>query len=84
MTTEEKIKDVLANKVSPALQMHGGDCSFVKYDEPTGTLYVAMQGAYVAMQGACGTCPFALETLRMTVEQAVIAEVPEVKAVERA
>ena len=74
---EEKIKDVLANKVSPALQMHGGDCSFVKYDEPTGTLYVAMQGA-------CGTCPFALETLRMTVEQAIIAEVPEVKAVERA
>ena len=77
MTTEEKIKDVLANKVSPALQMHGGDCSFVKYDEPTGTLYFAMQGA-------CGTCPFALETLRMTVEQAIIAEVPEVKAVERA
>ena len=31
MTTEEKVKEVLANKVSPALQMHGGDCSFVKY-----------------------------------------------------
>ena len=76
MTTEEKIKEVLANHVSPALQSHGGDCSFVKYDEPTATLYVAMEGA-------CGSCPFALETLRMTVEQAVIAEGPEVKAVER-
>ncbi|MCD7952130.1 MAG: NifU family protein [Synergistaceae bacterium] len=76
MTTEEKIKEVLANHVSPALQSHGGDCSFVKYDEPIATLYVAMEGA-------CGSCPFALETLRMTVEQAVIAEVPEVKAVER-
>ncbi len=77
MTTEEKIKEVLTSKVSPALQMHGGDCSFVKYDEQSGT-------AYVEMHGACGSCPFALETLRMTVEQAVIAEVPEVKAVERA
>lgn len=77
MTTVEKIKDVLDNKVSPALQTHGGYCSFVRYDEPTATLYVAMEGA-------CGTCPFALETLRMTVEQAVISEVPEVKAVERA
>lgn len=77
MTTEEKIKDVLTNIVSPALQTHGGDCTFVKYDEQSGVLYVAMQGA-------CGTCPFALETLRMTVEQAVMAEVPEVKAVERA
>ena len=76
MTTEEKIKEVLANHVSPALQSHGGDCSFVRYDEPSAT-------HYVAMEGACGSCPFALETLRMTVEQAVIAEVPEVKAVER-
>ena len=50
--------------------------TFVRYDEPSATLYVAMEGA-------CGSCPFALETLRMTVEQAVIAEVPEVKAVER-
>ena len=60
MTLEERIKDVLTNQVSPALQSHGGDCSFVKYDEPTGTLYVAMEGA-------CGSCPFAMETLRMNV-----------------
>ncbi|MCF0247077.1 MAG: NifU family protein [Synergistes sp.] len=77
MTTEEKIKDVLTKFVSPRLQLHGGDCSFVRFDEPTGTLYVSMVGA-------CGTCPFALETLRMTVEEIVVSEVPEVKAVERA
>lgn len=77
MTTEEKIKDVLENQVTPMLASHGGFCTFVRYDEPTAT-------AYVAMEGACGTCPFALETLRMTVEQVVISAVPEVKAVERA
>ncbi|MDO4988384.1 MAG: NifU family protein [Synergistes sp.] len=77
MTTEEKIRDILDNQVSPALASHGGSCSLVKFDEASGV-------AYVAMQGACGTCPFALETLRMTVEQAVMEAVPEVKAVERA
>lgn len=77
MTTEEKIRDILDNHISPMLQSHGGSCAFVKFDEPTGTLYVELQGA-------CGTCPYALETLRGTVEQVVMSEVPEVKAVERA
>lgn len=72
----EKIKKVLAEQVSPLLQSHGGDCSFVKFDEPTGTVWVELEGA-------CGTCPFALETLRMTVEKALTTELPEVKQVER-
>jgi len=77
MTTEEKIKEVLTSKISPALQSHGGDASFVSYDDKTGTLFVSLDGA-------CGTCPFAQETLRMTVEGAIMQEVPEVKAVKRA
>ena len=77
MTTEEKVIKVLAETISPMLQSHGGSCSFDRFDEATGT-------AFVKMEGACGTCPFALETLRMTVEQALIQAVPEVKAVERA
>lgn len=77
MTTEEKIKDVLKSQVSPALASHGGFCTFVKFDEPTAT-------AYVAMEGACGSCPFALGTLRMMVEETVVSAIPEVKAVERA
>ena len=77
MTTEEKIKEVLTTKISPALQTHGGDATFVSYDAENGRLFVKLGGA-------CGTCPFAQETLRMTVEGAIIQEVPEVKSVERA
>ena len=77
MTTEEKIKDVLKSQVSPALASHGGFCTFENFDEPTAT-------AYVAMEGACGSCPVALVTLRMMVEETVVSAIPEVKAVERA
>ena len=77
MTTEQKIKETLENIVSPALQSHGGDATFVSFDEATGELAVKLEGS-------CGTCPFAQETLRMTVEAAVMNEIPEVKSVVRA
>ena len=77
MTVEEKIKNALAEHITPILQAHGGDCQFVKFDEETGILYVSLVGA-------CGTCPYAQETLRMTVEQTIIKLVPEVKEVARA
>ncbi|MCE5201552.1 MAG: NifU family protein [Synergistaceae bacterium] len=76
MTTEEKVIDVINTKISPALQTHGGDVTFVSFDETSGTLSVELVGA-------CGTCPFAQETLRMTVEEAIRQEVPEVKSVVR-
>jgi Fe-S cluster biogenesis protein NfuA len=74
MTTEEKIKETIAKTISPALQTHGGNVSFEGFDEANGTLFVKLIGA-------CGTCPFAQETLRMTVEAAIMQEVPEVKSV---
>jgi len=77
MTTEEKVIEVINTKVSPALQSHGGDVTFVSFDEKSGVLCVDLVGA-------CGTCPFAQETLRMTVEEAIRQEVPEVKSVIRA
>ena len=77
MTTQEKIMEVLNTVVTPALQTHGGDATFVSFDEESGTLCVELVGS-------CGTCPFAQETLRMTVEAAVRQEVPEVKSVIRA
>ncbi|NLX85211.1 MAG: NifU family protein [Synergistaceae bacterium] len=76
MTIQEKIMDALKTKVSPALQSHGGDVSFIKFDEESGTLYVDLIGS-------CGTCPYAQETLRMTVETAIKEVVPEVKSVVR-
>lgn len=77
MTIEENIKKVLAEHITPVLQSHGGDCQFVKFDEQTGILYVSLVGA-------CGTCPYAQETLRMTVEQTITNIIPEVKEVARA
>lgn len=77
MTTQEKIMETIATKVSPALQSHGGDVTFVSFNEENGTLCVELQGS-------CGTCPFAQETLRMTVEAAIKEDVPEVKSVIRA
>ena len=77
MTTQEKIMEVLNTVVTPALQTHGGDATFVSFDEESGTLCVELVGS-------CGTCPFAQETLRMTVEAAIKQEVPEVKSVVRA
>ena len=77
MTVEEKIKNALSEHITPILQSHGGDCQFVKFDEETGILYVALVGS-------CGTCPYAQETLRMTVEQTIINLVPEVREVARA
>lgn len=77
MSTQEKIIEVLTTKISPALQSHGGDVCFVSYDEASGTLCVELTGA-------CGTCPYAQETLRMTVEAAVKNDIPEVTSVIRA
>ena len=74
MTTKEKIMQVIETRISPVLQSHGGDVSFVNFDEVSGTLYVELVGA-------CGTWAYAQETLRMTVEGAIKEEVPEVKAV---
>ena len=44
MTVQEKIMDAINTKVSPALQTHGGDVSFISFDEESGTLYVELIG----------------------------------------
>lgn len=48
MTTQEKIQEVIDTRISPLLQSHGGDVSFVSFDDKTGTLVVQLVGA-------CGT-----------------------------
>lgn len=77
MSTQEKILAILSNVIAPSLRSHGGDVEFVSYDEASGTLCVELKGA-------CGTCPFAKETLRMTVERSIKDEIPEVTSVIRA
>lgn len=74
MEIQEKIMEVMAKYVTPILQSHGGDAKFVNFNEKTGELAVKLIGS-------CGSCPFAKETLRMTVETAIKKYVPEVKSV---
>jgi Fe-S cluster biogenesis protein NfuA len=77
MELEKRIQSVIAETIRPALQGHGGDIDFVSFDAGSGLLKVFLKGA-------CGTCPFAQETLRVQVEKVLKEEFPEITAVERA
>lgn len=72
----DKINAVVESEIRPALQSHGGDVEIVDFDESTGQVSARLQGA-------CGTCPFAQETLRMQVEGVLKRHITEVKSVVR-
>ncbi|MCF7935379.1 MAG: NifU family protein [Synergistales bacterium] len=74
MINKQDIVNLIDEKVRPALQSHGGDIEFKSYDEQSGVVQVELTGA-------CGSCPFARETLRGHVEAILISELPDVKAV---
>ncbi len=77
---QESAKNELIDRIRTALdgvrgvlQSHGGDIEFVSFEE--GRLVVRLHGA-------CSSCPLASFTMRMGVERMVLAEVPEVTAVQ--
>jgi len=76
MNNIEAIQKIIAEEIKPALQSHGGDIEFVGFEEEAGQLVVRLSGA-------CGTCPFAQETLRVQVESVIKSIVPAVKSVIR-
>jgi Fe-S cluster biogenesis protein NfuA len=69
---KEKVIKAL-NRVRPYLQNDGGDIDLV---EITDDLTVK-----VKLTGACHGCPFAMQTLKAGVEQAIMQEVPEITKV---
>ena len=73
MNTEERIKEIL-DKLRPFLINDGGNIEFVKYEDNI---------VYVRFIGACAMCGIIDVTLKEGVEAAVMAEIPEVKAVVR-
>lgn len=75
MKNEELIKKINAtlDMVRPYLQADGGDISLV---EVTDDMVVK-----VKLLGACGSCPYSIQTLKQGVEQTMKREVPEVKEV---
>lgn len=70
---KEKVESVL-KEIRPSLQADGGDVELVE---------VTDDGLVkVRLKGACGTCPFAMMTLKGGIERILKQEVPEVKEVQ--
>jgi Fe-S cluster biogenesis protein NfuA len=69
---KDKVESVL-QEIRPALQADGGDVELVEVSED-GVVQVKLKGA-------CGTCPFALMTLKGGIERILKAEIPSVKEV---
>jgi Fe-S cluster biogenesis protein NfuA len=67
----EKVEAVL-DKIRPHLQADGGNVELVGVE---GTV------VKVRLVGACGSCPMSQMTLKMGVERAIKAELPEVTEV---
>ena len=69
---EEQVKTALEN-VRPSLQADGGDVEFVS---------VSDDGVVsVKLTGACGSCPMAQMTLKMSIENYLKQEIPQVNSV---
>ncbi len=68
----ERVEKVI-NRIRPAVQMDGGDIQLV--DIVDGIVKVRLVGA-------CVGCPSSAMTLKMGIERAIRAEVPEIKSVE--
>lgn len=65
------IESVL-NQLRPTIQADGGDIQFVKYEDKI---------VYVKLLGACVHCPISMFTLKLGVEEALKAQLPELKEV---
>lgn len=69
---EKRVNETI-DMVRPYLVADGGDIKFV---ELTDDMVVKVQ-----LLGACGSCPYSLQTLKNGVEQAVKKQIPEIKEV---
>jgi Fe-S cluster biogenesis protein NfuA len=67
-----KINSALEN-IKPYLQADGGDISLVEITDD----YTVK----VKLHGACGCCPFSMQTLKAGVEDTLKREIPEIKEV---
>lgn len=61
------------NEIRPYLQADGGDIALVEITED----FVVK----VKLLGACGSCPYSLQTLKLGVEDKLKSEFPQIKEV---
>lgn len=69
---EDKIKNVLENKVNPLLGDHFGGCELHSYEDGV---------VYIKMMGACSGCPSAQLTLEEVIKSELMNAIPELKDV---
>ncbi|HAF29840.1 MAG TPA: hypothetical protein DCG75_12420 [Bacteroidales bacterium] len=69
---EKRVNETI-EMVRPYLVADGGDIRFV---ELTDEMVVKVE-----LLGACGACPYSIQTLKNGVEQAVKKQIPEIKEV---
>ena len=72
-TVSERIEQLLAQQINPALAAHGGFASLVEVREES--------TAVVTMGGGCQGCAVSAMTLRDGIEKAILEHVPEITAV---
>ncbi len=70
-----QIKELIAERVRPAVAMDGGDITFDRFEDGI---------VYLRMRGACAGCPSSTATLKVGIENMLkhfVPEVTEVRAV---
>lgn len=72
--TVEKIKELIKDKIKPAIEDDGGDIEFVSYDDKV---------VYVRLQGACRSCPSSVITLKNGIKNVLQYHIPEIEDVEQ-
>ncbi len=71
-----EIKELLDNRIRPAVAQDGGDILFDRFEPDTGVVWLHMRGA-------CSGCPSSSATLKSGVENMLRHYVPEVTRVEQ-
>ncbi len=69
-----QIKDLLDNRIRPAVAQDGGDVAFERYEDGI---------VYLRLKGACAGCPSATATLKYGIENMLRYFIPEVQEVRR-
>ena len=68
-----KVKQLIEERVKPAVAQDGGDISFVSFKNGV---------VFLELQGACSGCPSSTMTLKSGIENMLKYYVPEVESVE--
>lgn len=71
LSIQEQVETVFQT-IRPSIEMHGGNIEYVSYEN--GVLAIRFLGA-------CVSCPISTFTLKLGIEEAIKAAIPEIKEV---